>query len=110
MDRIGEDLARFKDRNGRDMCLGMTHEEVVTDLAGQFIESYREVPPMLYQIQTKFRDEPRPRGGLIRFREFTMKDGFSFHTTGPDRDSTTTYSWRPRLETWHNRTQGSPYG
>ena len=76
---IGDDMARFKDRNGRDYCLGMTHEEVITDLVAQTVNSYRQLPFMLYQIQTKFRDEPRPRGGLIRVREFTMKDGYSFH-------------------------------
>ena len=71
-------LARFKDRSGRDMVLAMTHEEVVTDLVRKEIRSYRQLPRLLYQIQTKFRDEPRPRGGLIRVREFTMKDSYSF--------------------------------
>src|SRR5207249_6020929 len=74
-------LARFKDRGGRDMLLAMTHEEVVTDLARREIHSYRQLPQILYQIQTKFRDEPRARGGLIRVREFTMKDSYSL-----DRD------------------------
>jgi prolyl-tRNA synthetase len=78
---IGTELARFKDRGGRDMVLAMTHEEVITDLARKEIRSYRQLPRLLYQIQTKFRDEPRPRGGLIRVREFTMKDSYSF-----DRD------------------------
>ncbi|MSP14262.1 MAG: proline--tRNA ligase [Chloroflexi bacterium] len=76
---IGADMARFQDRNGRDLCLGMTHEEVITDMVAPILKSYRQLPVMLYQIQTKFRDEPRPRGGLIRVREFTMKDGYSFH-------------------------------
>jgi prolyl-tRNA synthetase len=76
---IGDDMARLKDRSGRDLCLGMTHEEVITDMVSQIVSSYRQLPFMLYQIQTKFRDEPRPRGGLIRVREFTMKDGYSFH-------------------------------
>ena len=62
---IGSDMARLKDRNGRDMCLGMTHEEIMAELAARFISSYRQLPVMLYQIQTKFRDEPRPRAGLI---------------------------------------------
>lgn len=75
---IGDDLARLQDRHGRDMCLGMTHEEIMADLAGQVVNSYRQMPFVLYQIQTKFRDEPRPRGGLIRVREFTMKDAYSF--------------------------------
>ena len=76
---IGDDLARLTDRGGRELVLGMTHEEVITELAAGVINSYRQLPVMLYQIQTKFRDEPRPRGGLIRVREFTMKDGYSFH-------------------------------
>jgi prolyl-tRNA synthetase len=74
---IGEELVRFKDRAGRDLVLGMTHEEVVADLARREIRSYRQLPVLLYQIQTKFRDEPRPRAGLIRVREFTMKDSYS---------------------------------
>ena len=77
---IGDDLARLTDRGGRELVLAMTHEEVITELAAGVINSYRQLPVMLYQIQTKFRDEPRPRGGLIRVREFTMKDGYSFHT------------------------------
>ena len=75
---IGSDMARLKDAGGRDMCLGMTHEEVMADLAAHVVRSYRQLPCMLYQIQTKFRDERRPRGGLIRVREFTMKDAYSF--------------------------------
>lgn len=84
---IGSDMARLKDAGGRDMCLGMTHEEVVTDLAADVIASYKQLPCMLYQIQTKFRDEPRPRGGMIRVREFTMKDGYSFHADVADLDA-----------------------
>ncbi|MEZ4836520.1 MAG: proline--tRNA ligase, partial [Caldilineaceae bacterium] len=83
---IGDDMARLKDRGGRDYCLGMTHEEVITDMVSQIVSSYRQLPFMLYQIQTKFRDEPRPRAGLIRVREFTMKDGYSFHTDFEDLD------------------------
>jgi prolyl-tRNA synthetase len=75
--QIGDEMARFKDRGGRDMVLGMTHEEIVTDLSRREIRSYRQLPALLYQIQTKFRDEPRPRAGLIRVREFTMKDSYS---------------------------------
>lgn len=75
---IGDDMARLKDRNGRDLCLGMTHEELMADLAEQLVSSYRQLPFMLYQIQTKFRDEPRPRAGTIRVREFTMKDAYTF--------------------------------
>ena len=75
--QVGAEMARFKDRAQRDMVLGMTHEEVVADLVRQEIRSYRQLPCLLYQIQTKFRDEPRARGGLIRVREFTMKDSYS---------------------------------
>lgn len=84
----GPALLRFKDRTGHDMVLAMTHEEVVTDLARQEVNSYRQLPLMVYQIQTKFRDEPRPRGGLVRVREFIMKDGYSFH---PDQESLDAY-------------------
>ncbi|MFN8517246.1 MAG: proline--tRNA ligase, partial [Chloroflexia bacterium] len=83
---IGPELARFRDRGDRDMVLAMTHEEAVTDLLRRQIRSYRQLPVMLYQIQTKFRDEPRARGGLIRTREFTMKDGYSCHTSVADLD------------------------
>jgi len=75
----GPALLRFKDRTGHDMVLAMTHEEAVTNLATTEISSYRQLPMMVYQIQTKFRDEPRSRGGLIRVREFIMKDAYSFH-------------------------------
>jgi len=79
-DYYGKELMRFKDRNERDFCLGPTHEEIVTDLVRRSVRSYRELPLNLYQIQTKFRDEPRPRFGLMRGREFIMKDAYSFHT------------------------------
>ncbi|PKH46168.1 proline--tRNA ligase, partial [Dehalococcoides mccartyi] len=68
----------MKDRKDRNLVLGPTHEEVITDLASRYIQSYRDLPQRLYQIQAKFRDEPRPRGGLIRVREFIMKDMYSF--------------------------------
>jgi prolyl-tRNA synthetase len=77
-DAVGEELARFKDRRGRDMALAMTHEEVATDLCRTEVRSWRQLPMLVYQIQTKFRDDPRPRAGLIRVREFTMKDSYSF--------------------------------
>ena len=80
----GKELLRFKDRNERDFCLGPTHEEIVTDLVRRSVRSYRELPINLYQIQTKFRDEPRPRFGLMRGREFIMKDAYSFHTDVED--------------------------
>src|SRR5690349_10806107 len=76
-DKIGPEMARFKDRAGRDMVLAMTHEEVIADLLRDVVKSYRQLPVMLYHFQTKFRDEPRSRGGLIRVREFTMKDAYS---------------------------------
>lgn len=76
-DSIGPELARLKDRGGRDLVLAMTHEEVVADLARREVRSYRQLPRLVYHLQTKFRDEPRPRGGLIRVREFTMKDSYS---------------------------------
>ncbi|MFM2105953.1 MAG: Proline--tRNA ligase [Chloroflexota bacterium] len=76
-DAIGPEMARFKDRAGRDMVLAMTHEEVVADLLRQIVRSYRQLPMMVYHFQTKFRDEPRARGGLIRVREFVMKDSYS---------------------------------
>jgi prolyl-tRNA synthetase len=78
--KIDASLARWKDRNGQDMVLAMTHEEAATDLVRHFVNSYRQLPQMIYQIQMKFRDEARPRGGLVRLREFLMKDAYSFHT------------------------------
>lgn len=84
---IGDEMARFKDRTGHPLVLNMTHEEVVVDVARGNIDSYRQLPFMTYQIQTKFRDEPRSRGGLIRVREFTMKDAYSFHRTAEDLHS-----------------------
>ena len=81
---VGSELVRFKDRSGKDMVLGMTHEEAAVHLARTEAKSYNDYPFMIYQIQTKFRDEPRARGGLIRVREFTMKDAYSFHTTQED--------------------------
>ena len=78
-DDVGPEMMRMKDRADRDMCLAMTHEEAVTDLARHMVQSYRQLPLSAFQLQTKFRDEPRSRGGLIRVREFTMKDGYSFH-------------------------------
>jgi prolyl-tRNA synthetase len=76
-DSIGPELARFKDRRGRDLVLGMTNEEVVALLAASEVHTYRQLPRLVYQIQTKFRDDPRPRAGLIRMREFLMKDSYS---------------------------------
>ena len=75
---MGDNMFRLKDRGGRDLCLGMTHEEVMTDTARKELRSYKQLPQIWYQIQTKFRDEPRPKSGLIRVRQFTMKDAYSF--------------------------------
>lgn len=80
-DRFGDNLFRLKDRKGAEMHLGPTHEEIVTDIARREIRSYRDMPKNLYQVQAKFRDEPRPRGGLLRCREFVMKDAYSFDAT-----------------------------
>lgn len=75
---IDKEMTRFKDRKDSDMCLAMTHEECCTDLGRDVIDSYKRLPMLVYQIQTKWRDDPRPRAGLIRVREFTMKDSYSF--------------------------------
>lgn len=80
-EQLGEVMIRFKDRRGRNLCLGPTHEEVITELVSRYVQSYRDLPVTLYQIQTKFRDEVRPRFGLVRACEFIMKDAYSF-----DRD------------------------
>src|SRR3990170_2488032 len=80
-DFYGKELLRVKDRHERDFCLGPTHEEAVTDMVRNDVRSYRQLPINLYQIQTKFRDEIRPRFGLMRGREFIMKDAYSFHAT-----------------------------
>jgi prolyl-tRNA synthetase len=77
-DAIGDDMFRLKDRNGRDLCLGMTEEEVMTWMARGELRSYKQLPQIWYQIQAKFRDEPRPKAGLMRIRRFTMKDSYSF--------------------------------
>lgn len=84
LETVGEELLRFRDRNNSHMVLGMTHEEAAVHLVREYGNSYAKYPFMIYQIQTKFRDEARPRAGLIRVREFTMKDAYSFHTTQED--------------------------
>lgn len=81
---IGNEMVRFKDRSNHDMCLGMTHEEAAVHMAKNTVSSYSQLPMMIYQMQTKFRDEARSRGGLIRVREFIMKDAYSFHETQED--------------------------
>ncbi|MGI8644137.1 MAG: proline--tRNA ligase [Thermomicrobiales bacterium] len=92
-DLVGPELARFKDRGERDMVLAMTHEEVITDLARSEIDSYRQLPRIVYHIQTKFRDEPRARGGLIRVREFTMKDSYSLDLNEDGLDTSYQAHW-----------------
>lgn len=83
-DQVGGEMVRFQDRTGAPHVLNMTHEEVVVDAVAACVDSYRQLPLMVYQVQTKFRDEPRSRGGLVRVREFTMKDAYSFHRTDDD--------------------------
>ncbi|MFW5996524.1 MAG: proline--tRNA ligase [Lentisphaeria bacterium] len=84
---LGPELLRFENRNGKPMVLGMTHEEAVVNLIRTEVDSYKQLPLTVYQIQTKYRDEARPRGGLIRVREFTMKDAYSFHAEQEDLDN-----------------------
>ncbi len=95
---MGDVLFKLKDRKGRDMVLGPTHEEVVTTLAAEFIRSYRDMPQLIYQIQTKLRDEPRPRAGLMRVREFIMKDLYSFDADYEGMD----VSYRKMAEAYRN--------
>lgn len=83
-DSIGNELVRFQDRNQSKMVLGMTHEEAAVQLVREYGQSYQQYPFMIYQVQRKFRDEARPRAGMIRVREFTMKDAYSFHTSQED--------------------------
>lgn len=84
--KYGKEMMRLKDRHDRDFCLGPTHEEVITDLVRREVRSYKDLPMNLYQIQMKFRDEPRPRFGLLRGREFIMKDSYSFHVDVADME------------------------
>jgi len=86
--KYGKELLRLQDRHGREFCLGPTHEEVITDIVRSQIRSWRQLPVNLYQIQSKFRDEIRPRFGLMRGREFMMKDAYSFHRDDPDASAT----------------------
>ena len=83
---MGDNMFRLKDRKGADLCLGMTHEEVMTDIARKELRSYKQLPQIWYQIQTKFRDEPRPKAGLLRVRQFIMKDAYSFDIDGDGLD------------------------
>jgi len=83
---MGDNMFRLKDRKGAELCLGMTHEEVMTGIARNELRSYKQLPQIWYQIQNKFRDEPRPKGGLLRVRQFTMKDSYSFDIDGAGLD------------------------
>src|SRR5271154_6607699 len=85
-DAMGDNLFRLKDRKGADLCLGMTHEEIMTTIARGELRSYKQLPQIWYQIQTKFRDEPRPKSGLMRVRQFIMKDSYTFDMDAPGLD------------------------
>ena len=87
-DQYGKELLKFKDRSERDFVLGPTHEEIITKIADGMLNSYKQLPVNLYQIQSKFRDEIRPRFGLMRSREFIMKDAYSFHSNEDDLGKT----------------------
>jgi prolyl-tRNA synthetase len=93
---MGDNMFRLKDRKGADLCLGMTHEEVMTDIARKELRSYKQLPQIWYQIQTKFRDEPRPKSGLLRVRQFTMKDAYSFDIDASGLD----LSYKKHYETY----------
>ena len=95
---FGENLYRLKDRRDRDLVIAPTHEEVITLLVKQHVHSYRDLPHILYQIQTKFRDEPRPRGGLVRVREFIMKDAYSFDVDDDGLEA----SYRKMMQAYKN--------
>ncbi|MEE9609825.1 MAG: proline--tRNA ligase, partial [Desulfatiglandales bacterium] len=97
-DYYGPELLRFRDRHNREVCLGPTHEEVITDLVRREIHSYKQMPINFYQIQTKFRDEIRPRFGVMRCREFSMKDAYSFDVDEAGADK----SYRVMYETYTN--------
>jgi len=93
---MGENMFRLQDRKGANLCLGMTHEEVMTDIARKELRSYKQLPQIWYQIQTKFRDEPRPKSGLLRVRQFMMKDAYSFDMDAAGLDE----SYRKHYETY----------
>jgi len=93
---MGENMFRLKDRKGADLCLGMTHEEIMTDIARKELRSYKQLPQIWYQIQTKFRDEPRPKSGLLRVRQFMMKDAYSFDIDAAGLD----VSYKKHYETY----------
>src|SRR5258707_1569369 len=94
---MGDTLFRLKDRKGADLCLGFTHEENMTEIARKELRSYKQLPQIWYQIQTKFRDEPRPKSGLLRVRQFIMKDSYSFDIDAAGLD----VSYQKHRETYH---------
>src|SRR5689334_6431732 len=93
---MGDNMFRLKDRKGTDLCLGMTEEEVMTEIARKELRSYKQLPQIWYQIQLKFRDEPRPRAGLMRVRQFIMKDAYSFDMDAEGLD----VSYKKHYETY----------
>ena len=93
---MGDNMFRLKDRKGADMALGMTHEEVFTSIVRHGIRSYKQLPQMWYQIQTKFRDEERPKSGLMRLRQFIMKDAYSFDSDPPIEPEEASTMWYVR--------------
>ena len=93
--QIGSEMGRFLDKSKHDMVLAMTHEEIVTDLVRREVQSYRQLPMLVYHIQTKWRDDPRPRAGLIRAREFTMLDSYSLD---PDAEALDKQPWTIEAE------------
>jgi prolyl-tRNA synthetase len=99
--QIGSEMGRFYDKNDRDMVLAMTHEEVIADLVRTEIQSYKQLPRLLYHIQTKWRDDPRPRAGLIRVREFTMKDSYSLDADWEGLDVQYRAHYRAYLNIFH---------
>ena len=103
---MGDNMFRLKDRKGADLCLGMTHEEVMTDIARKELRSYKQLPQIWYQIQTKFRDEPRPKSGLLRVRQFTMKDAYSFDIDAAGLD----VSYKKHYEDLHQHLQALRIG
>ncbi len=109
-DIMGDNLFRLKDRFGRDLCLGMTHEEVMTVIARGELRSYKQLPQIWYQIQTKFRDEPRPKSGLLRVRQFIMKDSYTFDMDAAGLDAAYERHYRRVLPHFRTVRPGIPGG
>ena len=109
-DQYGPELLRIRDRHERSFCFGPTHEEVITDLARRELKSYRQLPVNFYQIQTKFRDEIRPRFGVMRAREFTMKDAYSFHLDSASLEQSYQAMYRRVFAHLHSHEAALPRG